>query len=163
MSAACAIVRTEKERARDRRRNGRPREARALTVGVRASRAMARAALDIGRDLFPEQPGVDYRRPRTRGDCANGPRPCPYASCRHHLFVDTNRAGGLKLNFPDLDLAEMSDTCALDVADRGGASLEDVGALMNVTREAVRLIELRALRKVAAESASALRPFAEDE
>jgi len=34
------------------------------------------------------------------------------------------RTGAIKLNFPDLEVWEMTETCALDVADRGGTTLE---------------------------------------
>ena len=30
-------------------------------------------------------------RPRTRADCLDGPRPCPWASCRHHLLFEVAR------------------------------------------------------------------------
>lgn len=87
-------------------------------------------------------------RPPTRAVCRTGPRPCPYVSCRHHLFVDVSEYGALKLNFPDRDVDELPATCALDVAERGGLSLEEVGALLNVTRERARQIEASALRKI---------------
>ena len=35
----------------------------------------------------------------------------------------------------------MRESCALDVAERGGLKNEDVGAIMNLTRERVRQIE----------------------
>lgn len=28
------------------------------------------------------------QRPRTRGECKDGPRPCPWVSCRHHLLLE---------------------------------------------------------------------------
>lgn len=139
-----ALVRS-KEAERNRLRSARPRTTRARTVGLRRT---TRAMLDVGRALFPEQPGLDYERPKTRGECADGPRPCPYVSCRFHLFLDVNRAGGLKLNFPDLDVVDMAESCALDVADRGGVTLDAIRDVLNVTREAVRLIEERALAKL---------------
>ena len=80
--------------------------------------------------------------------CAGGPRPCPWASCRYHLAVDVQREGvSLKLNFPDAkdDFSDLPDTCALDVADRGGSRLEDVAIAMNVTRERIRQLEGDAL------------------
>ena len=79
-----------------------------------------------------------------------GERPCPFVSCKHHLYLDVSpRAGAIKLNFPDLEVWEMNETCALDIADRGGTTLEDVGAIMNLTRESVRLISKRCLTMLA--------------
>ena len=79
----------------------------------------------------------------------NGPRPCPWASCKHHLFLDVNpETGSIKLNFPDLDVWEMKDTCSLDVADRGGITLEEVGEILNLTRERIRQVEVRGLLKL---------------
>jgi hypothetical protein len=92
---------------------------------------------------------LEATRPKTRADCASGPRPCPYASCKYNLFVDVNpRTGSVKMNFPDKELHEIGDTCALDVADRGGITLEDVGVIMNLTRERVRQLETRGLQKL---------------
>jgi DNA-directed RNA polymerase sigma subunit (sigma70/sigma32) len=44
----------------------------------------------------------------------------------------------------------MTDTCALDIADRGGITLEEVGEIMNLTRERVRQVETAGLAKLAA-------------
>ena len=99
---------------------------------------------------------LDATRPRTRGDCAEGARPCPYVSCKYNLYVDVNpRTGSVKMNFPDKELWELSETCALDVADRAGITLEEVGVIMNLTRERVRQLEMRGLTK--------LRVIADDE
>jgi sigma-70-like protein len=88
-------------------------------------------------------------RPRTRGECENMPRPCPFVSCSHHLYLDVNtQTGAIKLNFPHLEVWEMRETCSLDVADRGGITLEEVGAIMNLTRERIRQVEVRGLRMV---------------
>lgn len=91
-----------------------------------------------------------YERPVTRGDCLaggmNAARPCPWASCKYHLAVDVHETrGSVKLNFPDRELDELLDTCALDVADRGGITLEEVGDRMNLTRERVRQYEIGVL------------------
>jgi hypothetical protein len=89
------------------------------------------------------------QRPRARGDCAGGARPCPYVSCRHHLYLDVPRGGsGFRLTHPDLEPWELEETCSLDVADRGGGTLEDVAAVMSVTRERIRQIEELALRRL---------------
>lgn len=87
----------------------------------------------------------DVQRPVTRGDCVEGERPCPFVSCQHHLALDVTDAGSVKYNFPDKAVDEMPATCALDVADAGGATLEAVAAIMNITRERVRQLEVAAL------------------
>src|SRR5690606_15326451 len=109
-------------------------------------------------------PETDYWKPRTRAECKGGPRPCPYISCKHHLFVDVSpRTGAIKLNFPDLEVWELSESCALDVADRGGTTLEDVGAIMNLTRERIRQVEVKALAKLEALSdMEALREYVDE-
>ena len=67
-------------------------------------------------------------------------------SCKHHLYLDVNpRTGTIKLNFPDLEPWELEHTCALDVADDGGHTLEEVGDITNLTRERIRQLELRGL------------------
>lgn len=92
---------------------------------------------------------IDDQRPKTRADCVDGPRPCLYVSCKHHLYLDVNpRTGSVKLNFPDKEIWELEETCALDVADRGGITLEEVGVIMNLTRERIRQVESRGLYKL---------------
>ena len=89
---------------------------------------------------------LESMRPTSRLQCATGPRPCFFVSCKYHLYLDVNpRTGSVKLNFPDKELWELSETCALDVADRGGITLEEVGGIMNLTRERVRQVETRGL------------------
>jgi hypothetical protein len=99
---------------------------------------------------FPVHEHALYQRPTTRRDCLaggiNAARPCPFASCSHHLAVEVNaRNGNIKLNFPDVDVADMVETCSLDVADRGGITLEELGAVTNLTRERIRQLEDAAL------------------
>jgi hypothetical protein len=136
-------------------------------VARRRSKTMSRKeiARDLRRqrqsgELDPELEGVireiEASRPHARSQCATGPRPCMFISCKHHLYLDVNPAtGSIKLNFPDKEIWEMGETCALDVADRGGITLEEVGAIMNLTRERIRQVETRGLLK--------LRAMAEDE
>jgi hypothetical protein len=92
---------------------------------------------------------LDVDRPKTRGDCEDMPRPCPFVSCKYHLALDVSGIN-VKLNFPDREVWELDETCALDVADRGGVILETVGELLNLTRERIRQIEVRALLKLKA-------------
>jgi DNA-directed RNA polymerase sigma subunit (sigma70/sigma32) len=42
----------------------------------------------------------------------------------------------------------MKETCALDVADRGGITLEEVGEILNLTRERIRQVEVFGLEKL---------------
>lgn len=78
-------------------------------------------------------------------------RPCGFVSCRHHLYLGVNeRTGSIKLNFPGLEVWDLPESCALDVADRGEMTLEAVGELMNLTRERVRQLEASALEKLKA-------------
>lgn len=90
----------------------------------------------------------DAERPQTRGDCLDGPRPCPWVSCRWHLYLDVSPVGSIKLNHPDKEPWELEETCALDVADRGGVTLDVVGRLVGITRERVRQIEAKAARRM---------------
>ena len=95
-----------------------------------------------------QYPG-DVGRPKQRGECQNTERPCPFVSCEHHLYLDVNpQSGAIKLNFPHLEVWQMAETCALDVADRGGITLEEVGAILNLTRERIRQVEVRGLAKI---------------
>ena len=88
-------------------------------------------------------------RPKVRKECMGAARPCPWVSCKHHLYLDINpETGSIKLNFPHLNVWEMENTCSLDVADRGGVTLEEVGQILNLTRERIRQVEVRGLIKL---------------
>ncbi len=126
------------------------------------------------RSIAIPPPGVAPMRPRTRGDCIDGPRPCPWVSCWHHLLpghvgekvthqADTSDEALLAV------LESMPDTCDLDAADRGGATLEEIAQSFSVTREWIRQIESKALKRldkrvdhlrdvIVEEHASELRP-----
>jgi len=68
--------------------------------------------------------------PKTRGECAGIPRPCPFTQCRYHLQRQT--------------------PCVLDVADRGGQGQRAVAKLLRLSHARVQQIEVVALRKIAA-------------
>jgi sigma-70-like protein len=148
----------EPQVTREQRRSRRKRDVRARTISVKR---MTKRELELGRLLYPE---VEVDRPVTRADCANGERPCPFVSCQHHLYLDVSaRTGAIKLNFPDLEVWEMTETCALDVADRGGTTLEEVGAIMNLTRERIRQVEVKGLAKLEAlKDMAALRDYVDE-
>ncbi len=144
---------------REQRRSRRKRAVRARTISVKR---MTKRELELGRLLYPDM--EEEPRPRTREACAGGERPCPYVSCKHHLFLDVSaRTGAIKLNFPDLEVWDMNETCALDVADRGGTTLEEVGAIMNLTRERIRQVEVKGLAKLQAlKDMLALRDYVDE-
>ena len=130
---------TEERRGRRKRRS----RARARTISIRR---LSKAELNRGRELYPE---TDYWKPRNRSECKDMERPCPFVSCKYHLYIDVHPVrGSIKLNFPDIEIWEMTETCALDVADRGGITLEEVGEIMNLTRERVRQVETAGLARL---------------
>lgn len=119
------------------------RRSRAKTI---AMKRLTKEELRIGALLYPEK---SYWRPATRGECANVARPCPYVSCKYHLYIDVNpRTGSIKINFPDKEVWELQNSCALDVAQQGGITLEEVGEILNLTRERIRQVEVRGLMKL---------------
>jgi hypothetical protein len=127
----------------DQGRRRRRSRARARTISIRR---LSKTELNLGRMMYPEE---QYWRPQSRGDCADMERPCPFVSCKYHLYIDVHPVrGSIKINFPDLEVWEMTDTCALDIADRGGITLEEVGEIMNLTRERVRQVETQGLSKL---------------
>jgi hypothetical protein len=146
------------ELTRDQLRSRRKRDVRARTISIKR---LSKAELEAGRREYPED--TRALRPKTRADCANVPRPCPFVSCSHHLYLDVSpRTGAIKLNFPDLEPHELTHSCSLDIADQGGSTLEEAGEVINLTRERIRQCEVVALAKVqAVADLSELRDFAE--
>jgi Sigma-70, region 4 len=140
------LVHSEREReplSREQRRSRRKRVIRARTISIKRMSRYQPARDDWSEEIAPD-------RPATRADCVDGPRPCPHVWCKYHLYLDVSpRTGAIKLNFPDLEVWELGASCALDIADTGGSTLEDVGALMNLTRERIRQLELRAMARLA--------------
>jgi len=131
---------------RRRRRRSRPRS---KTI---AMKRLTREELRVGALMYPP---VDIPRPVSREECRGEARPCPWVACKHHLYLDVNpETGSIKINFPDLEPWELKDTCALDVAERGGITLEEVGEIMNLTRERIRQVEVRGLLKLKMSSPS---------
>lgn len=91
-------------------------------------------------------------RPRTRGDCADVPRPCPFIGCKYNNYANLTPSGALKPTWPNLEPWEVNPelSCALDVADRGGAGMKTVATATNLTEERIRQEQVsgfRTLRK----------------
>jgi len=135
---------TSKKPARKRGRSVRQR-------GFRRKRSVSRKSLT--RDMLAAEwlrlgpEARNFPRPRTRDECRDMPRPCPYAGCKHHNYLDVNpKTGSITLNWPDHEPDTMpGPTCSLDVAAAGAHTHEQVGEVLNITRERIRQIEIRAL------------------
>jgi hypothetical protein len=130
-----------------------PRSSEDRRKGRRRSKTIARKQMLRERKHLEVEPELlelaDQIRPRVRKDCQNSERPCLFVSCKHHLYLDVNPVtGSIKLNFPDREVWELRETCALDVAERGGLTLEEVGEILNLTRERIRQVEATGLQKL---------------
>lgn len=78
--------------------------------------------------------------PETSAGCPGDRHSCAYFSCRHNLRLEVGgRSNGSIYHNPH-------GGCALDYADSGPMTLEEIGYVMGITRERVRQIEAAALR-----------------
>ncbi len=76
-------------------------------------------------------------------------RPCPWISCRHHLYLEVHpTTGAMKINFKGNEPDELEETCAIDIGERGGLALKEVGAMIRLTRERIRQVEVSGIRKL---------------
>ena len=89
------------------------------------------------------------RLPATLADCPTT-RPCPYVTCRYHLAYEVTGNGSIQQTWPGRDIDDIPGTCALDYCSRGGMTIDEIGAIMNVSYERVRQIEVQALAKIRA-------------
>ena len=94
--------------------------------GKRRSKTIPRKQMMRERKKMQVDPKLlelaDQVRPKTRDHCLRMERPCLFVSCKHHLY--------------------------LDVAARGGMTLEEVGEILNLTRERIRQVEATGLQKL---------------
>jgi hypothetical protein len=152
------LLSTEAHELPDARGRRRVRSVRASSVSINR---LAKSELELGRLLYPE---VHVPRPATRAECAEGERPCPFVSCKYHLYLDVSpKTGAIKMNFPDLDVSDMAETCVLDVAERGDATVLEIAAVMNLSGERIRQVELEAFGRITGmDERAGLRQFDED-
>jgi hypothetical protein len=124
------------------------------SVKVSVSKAKRKARLrqrvfDFDPELTAE---LEALRPRCRRDCVDGPRPCPWVGCKYHLWGDyDDEDGSFRCNHPGKQPWEIEHTCALDLADKGQLSTEQIGAVIGVGAERARQIVvegIEAMREV---------------
>jgi hypothetical protein len=74
-------------------------------------------------------------------DCQCIEGPCPFVGCRHNIYLDVNeRTGSIKFNFPDREPWEFEELCSIKLANKHDMTLEEIGVLLNITRERARQI-----------------------
>ena len=118
-----------------------------MSADKSAQGALRRANVLIGPLLCPETPEP---RPKTRAECREGIRPCPWVSCRYHLAVSSDGAGMRERHDVEHLATTTLPTCALDVAAEGPQTLVEIGKAMGTCRERARQVEARALAKARA-------------
>ena len=89
------------------------------------------------------------RLPLTRGGCADVPRPCPHVGCRHHLYLDlAGRRGNVRIAFAGKEPWELEHSCSIDVAEVRPRILDEMAAVLGITRERTRQIFERAMERM---------------
>jgi len=123
-------------------------------VIVGSDSEVSRTKLALGEIRSPKQTGTcDWvERPTSREECPEGNDPCPFIGCRYHLAIDEATIGEALAAKPKLasGFILIDRNCALKFVDShpGGATLEEVGEELLLTRERVRQIEVKALEKL---------------
>lgn len=84
----------------------------------------------------------DDARPKTRADCIDGLRPCPWISCKHHM-IHTNPKWPELTDDAVVDLIErMTVSCVLDVIDfcPEGMSFKQIGQTFGKSKQFVIML-----------------------
>ncbi len=111
---------------------------------------------DLERHGYPMQ-----SRPRRRSECPG--HPCPYVSCKYHLYLSVDeRAGSLVIEQEKMSPLEMEETCLLETVQRRPMmNLEEIGDILGLTRERIRQIEKKAIAKLQGQRGEGLEEYAE--
>ena len=96
--------------------------------------------------------GPPLRRLTVLGNCPPASEPCPHVRCRHHLAVNINEIGSLKVTWPGWDVDDIQfytgATCSLRVAEDGPHEIAEVGEHMNLSEEEIRILMKSAFAKI---------------
>src|SRR5512136_2975647 len=82
----------------------------------------------------------------TRGACRRLEGPCPHAVCRFNLTSERRDSRGAKP--AELHPPVVRESCALEAAEQGGMTLEEIAMRLSLTRERVRQIEIGVLKEL---------------
>ena len=87
--------------------------------------------------------------PVQRSECPEY-RPCPFIGCKYHYGIDSGVINEKQVVRVAIGFLRIIDNCALDFVEDhpDGATLEEVGEALLLTRERVRQIELNARKKL---------------
>ncbi|MDY0001406.1 MAG: hypothetical protein RBU30_08950 [Polyangia bacterium] len=110
-----------------------PRPEPALAHQVQARQAVASRPLE----------DWEQARPIIRADCVDGPRPCPWVACVHHLGIHVDSKGRIRAQpgVRDGDLEGLPfGGCALDASDAGPHGLEEIARFLGTWKGEVQRI-----------------------
>lgn len=102
---------------------------------------------------------VPSDRPKTRGECEGGPRPCPFVSCRYNLYLEVHASGALRTAHPAREPWQVpaGESCALDLADQGPQRRDTIARLLGLVPERVRQVQNAAIGALLEEHGEGLR------
>ena len=123
-------------------------ERRASVPGIRRSpkltvalNRLSQPEIAIGRLLYPEKPD----RPKTRNDCRDGCRPCPFVGCFWNMYLTVTGAGSIRFRFPLLEPWEVppEKSCLFDIieANPDGVSQYRIEEYFGATRQRAQQVE----------------------
>lgn len=98
-------------------------------------------------------------RPKTRAECADGIRPCPFVTCRYNLrterIADAASRGIKDSQIITGQIMPKGESCALDVAESQqgfvGATYRDIAKWTGLSMEGARKTFARACEKIGAD------------
>lgn len=92
-----------------------------------------------------------YEKPKKYSECIEQglgtETPCPFVSCKWHLYLEVSEFGSLKLNVPEIEPDEMEHTCVMAVVRQNpdGVTNEFIANDLGLARQRVNQIEMLAL------------------